>query len=41
VALRLWQHTRADGAASSKEVITQAHPDEMPDMSAQDPKHEP
>jgi len=42
VALRLWQHTRADGElASSREVITQADHAKMPDMSAQDRNHEP
>ena len=42
VALKLWQHTRADGElASSREVITQADHAKMPDMSAQDRNHEP
>jgi len=42
VALKLWQHTRADGElASPREVITQADHAKMPDMSAQDRNHEP
>jgi hypothetical protein len=42
VALQLWQHTRADGKwASPREVNTQAQHAKMPDMSAQDRKHEP
>jgi hypothetical protein len=37
VALRLWQHTRANGElANSGESITHEHPKKLPDMSAQD-----
>jgi hypothetical protein len=37
VALRLWQHTRADGdPIPTSEGITQAHAAKTPDMSAQD-----
>jgi hypothetical protein len=36
VALRLWQHTQADGElANSREGITQAHAAKTPDISAQ------